>query len=120
MGCCTCAVALVLAGVAVLYWLTKKRGTKPVSKPVTKNWKEGVFVSVWNKEKGNIAGLVYLYQFPRTKYVPSLSPFSFKLETWLRMANIEYEVLFALISRQRKRKICAECGNSGYVLGTLR
>jgi hypothetical protein len=38
------------------------------------------------------AGRVYLYQFPRTYYVPSLSPYSMKLETWLRMANIDYEV----------------------------
>ncbi|KAH7694446.1 Protein Y48C3A.3, partial [Aphelenchoides avenae] len=36
-------------------------------------------------------GLVYLFQFPRMKVVPSGSPYCFKLETWLRMADIPYK-----------------------------
>uniref|UniRef100_A0A1I7YZT9 Failed axon connections homolog n=1 Tax=Steinernema glaseri TaxID=37863 RepID=A0A1I7YZT9_9BILA len=36
-------------------------------------------------------GIVYLYQFPRSSAVPSLSPFCLKLETWLRMADVPYE-----------------------------
>ncbi|VDK88768.1 unnamed protein product [Onchocerca ochengi] len=36
-------------------------------------------------------GLVYLYQFPRMKYVPTMSAFCLKMETWLRMADIQYE-----------------------------
>lgn len=38
--------------------------------------------------------VAYLYQFPRFKYVPSMSPFCLKLETWLRMAEVNYEVCF--------------------------
>jgi hypothetical protein len=37
------------------------------------------------------AGVVYMYQFPRSPVIPSLSPFALKLETWLRMNNVNYE-----------------------------
>jgi glutathione S-transferase len=36
-------------------------------------------------------GVVYVYQFPRLTVIPSLSPYCLKLETWLRMADINYE-----------------------------
>ncbi|CAF0821471.1 unnamed protein product [Brachionus calyciflorus] len=34
---------------------------------------------------------VILYQFPRARYTPSLSPFCLKLETWCRAANVKYQ-----------------------------
>lgn len=39
-------------------------------------------------------GVLYVHVFPRklTKKVINLSPYGVKLETWLRMYNVEYEV----------------------------
>ena len=39
-------------------------------------------------------GIVYLFAFPRsiTKQCPNLSPFAVKLETWMRINKIKYEV----------------------------
>lgn len=36
---------------------------------------------------------IKLFQFPRMFGVPNLSPFCCKLETWLRIARIPYEVV---------------------------
>ncbi|KAJ6646005.1 Failed axon connections [Pseudolycoriella hygida] len=35
--------------------------------------------------------IIYLYQFSRTPFVPSLSPYCLKVETWLRLAGLKYE-----------------------------
>ena len=47
------------------------------------------------KRKSYPKNVVVLHQFP-TEQRPSLSPFCLKLETWLRMADIKYEVCFEI------------------------
>lgn len=36
--------------------------------------------------------VVLLHQLPRGRFTPTISPFSLKLETYLRMAKIPYQV----------------------------
>ena len=45
---------------------------------------DGLMVRDWSED------VVQLVQFPRTHTIVSLSPYSLKLETWLRMAGIKY------------------------------
>ncbi|KAE9414766.1 hypothetical protein Angca_008483 [Angiostrongylus cantonensis] len=76
--------AAVAGGLALaLYipykWLT----TAPRKSPVKQDWKSGI---------------VYLYQFPRTRILPSPSAPCLKVETWLRMAEIQYENIPCFIS----------------------
>ena len=49
--------------------------------------------------------MIKLYQFDRTWGIPNLSPFCCKIETYLRMAGIEYEVKPALPFSAPKGKL---------------
>ncbi|XP_058803697.1 failed axon connections-like isoform X2 [Phymastichus coffea] len=53
--------------------------------------------------------IVYLYQFPRTPLLPSLSPFCFKVETWLRLNGIKFENV------DHKMKFRSKKGNLPFV-----
>jgi len=48
---------------------------KPVKGLLVKDWKENV---------------INLIQFPRAKSIPNISPFSLKMETFLKIANLQY------------------------------
>ncbi|CAF4751591.1 unnamed protein product [Pieris macdunnoughi] len=46
-----------------------------------------------NVHKANFQqDMVYLYQFARTPLLLSTSPYCLKVETWLRLAGIKYEI----------------------------
>jgi len=42
--------------------------------------------------------IIYLYQFSRTPLLPSLSPYCLKVETWLRLVGLKYEVNFHIFT----------------------
>jgi len=49
--------------------------------------------------------VITLHQFKRTWGIPNLSPFCCKVETYLRMANIDYETALSLPPEAPKRKL---------------
>ncbi|EGT41012.1 hypothetical protein CAEBREN_12900 [Caenorhabditis brenneri] len=70
--------AAVAGGVALAVYIPYKfLVTQKRKSPVNENWKPDV---------------VYLYQFPRCRLLPNLSSYCMKVETWLRMSDITYEV----------------------------
>uniref|UniRef100_A0A0N5ARX1 Thioredoxin-like_fold domain-containing protein n=1 Tax=Syphacia muris TaxID=451379 RepID=A0A0N5ARX1_9BILA len=69
--------SMVVVGAALVTYIPYRYYvTRPRKTPIKQDFAEDV---------------VYLYQFPRVKCIPSFSPYCLKLETWLRMANIKYE-----------------------------
>jgi len=81
-------IAIGVAATAI-YMPWKYWSSRPRKSPYKTNWTQDV---------------VYLYQFPRVKFVPSMSPYCLKLETWLRMADVTYENVdippFSVTSRE--------------------
>lgn len=53
---------------------------------------KGPIIASSIKNKDWEEDVVYLYQFPRPKDSPNYSPYCLKVETFLRMNNIKYEV----------------------------
>ena len=77
-GLPTWGKAAVAGGMALAVYIPYKWYTNlPRKTPWKSDWKPG---------------MVYLYQLPRFKSIPSLSAACLKLETFLRMASIDYEV----------------------------
>lgn len=68
--------------------------------------------------------VVYLYQFARTTSLPSLSPYVLKVETWLRLVGLKYEVSrekrFSCVRRESNQQMsscdacCCLCSDSSH------
>ncbi|CAD7006109.1 unnamed protein product [Ceratitis capitata] len=70
---------------------TKKDGDNATTAAATNSKPEPA--PKFNVHKTNFEkDVIYLYQFSRTPLLPSLSPYCLKVETWLRLAGLKYEV----------------------------
>ncbi|KHJ90324.1 hypothetical protein OESDEN_09833 [Oesophagostomum dentatum] len=84
MVCLACVALWATIGLIVYkFFFSNKNGKKEVQK---KDWKKDT---------------VYLYQFPRSKYVPNVSPFCLKVETFLKANKIPYEVCSLVMGRSQ-------------------
>nr|XP_029724307.1 failed axon connections-like [Aedes albopictus] len=68
-------------------------GEQAAAPPAKKEKEAKPLVHKANFEKD----VVYLYQFTRTPLLPSMSPYCLKVETWLRLAGLKYEVCTTLM-----------------------
>ncbi|VDK72690.1 unnamed protein product [Litomosoides sigmodontis] len=75
-------IALVSNGVT-----TAVRGNQTIlSQFSSKSSTSRIYNKRWKKD------IVYLYQFSRASSSPNISPFCFKVETWLRANQLKHEV----------------------------
>uniref|UniRef100_A0A914XCF4 Uncharacterized protein n=1 Tax=Plectus sambesii TaxID=2011161 RepID=A0A914XCF4_9BILA len=82
-------VFIVLIGTFIIKKLVKKFMQKDHSKVV-------IHKTDFKKD------VVYLYQFHRSPVLPNLSPFCLKLETWLRLNDVKYEVVPSWMMRSKE------------------
>ncbi|ODM93959.1 hypothetical protein Ocin01_12720 [Orchesella cincta] len=82
-------IALSIGGIWVAVKVVSKLKEKSVACRAQKALKK------WERENANVPqDVVILHTLPRGKPVPNPSPFAMKLETYLRMAKITYELDF--------------------------
>uniref|UniRef100_A0A7I4YCH3 GST C-terminal domain-containing protein n=1 Tax=Haemonchus contortus TaxID=6289 RepID=A0A7I4YCH3_HAECO len=85
MVCWTCVAVWLAVGSVIAYFFFSKKNKKQV----------GIRKHDWKPD------IVYLYQFPRIKSVPNLSPYCLKVETFLKANKIPYEVCTLLMGRSK-------------------
>ncbi|KAK6050268.1 hypothetical protein COOONC_12227 [Cooperia oncophora] len=85
MLCCSCIAVWLTVGSVIAYFLFFRKNKKQVELR-KHDWKPDT---------------VYLYQFPRTKTIPNLSPFCLKVETFMKVHKIPYEVCPLMMGRSK-------------------